>query len=99
MPLVLPDKKPSLGVDLAKLLSQEQVKWDWATLKAYSVDASIYKIPPLVVVLPHTEDDIDLVVDYAVKVGVPLTPRAGGTNLTGSAIGEGIIVDISRRPD
>ena len=96
MPLVLPDKKPSLGVDLAKLLSQEQVKWDWATLKAYSVDASIYKIPPLVVVLPHTEDDIDLVVDYAVKVGVPLTPRAGGTNLTGSAIGEGIIVDISR---
>jgi len=43
MPLVLPEKKTSLGLDLAKLLSPEQVKWDWATLKAYSVDASIYK--------------------------------------------------------
>ena len=96
MPLVLPEKKTSLGLDLAKLLSPEQVKWDWATLKAYSVDASIYKISPQVVVLPHTEADIDLVVDYVVKVGVPLTPRAGGTNLTGSAIGPGIIVDISR---
>jgi len=93
---VLPEKKSSLGLDLAKLLSPEQVKWDWATLKAYSVDASIYKIPPQVVVLPQTEDDIDVVVDYAMKVGVSLTPRAAGTNLTGSAIGSGIIVDISR---
>ncbi len=96
MPLVLPEKKSSLGLDLAKLLCPEQVKWDWATLKAYSVDASIYKIPPQVVVLPQTEADIDLVVDYAMRVGVSLTPRAAGTNLTGSAIGSGIIVDISR---
>lgn len=96
MPLVLPEKKSSLGLDLAKLLRPEQVKWDWATLKAYSVDASIYKISPQVVVLPQTEADIDLVVDYAMRVGASLTPRAAGTNLTGSAIGSGIIVDISR---
>ncbi len=96
MALILPEKQSSLGLDLAKLLRPEQVKWDWATLKAYSVDASIYKIPPQVVVLPHTEDDIDLVVDYACQVGVSLTPRAAGTNLTGSAIGSGIILDISR---
>jgi FAD/FMN-containing dehydrogenase len=96
MPLVLPEKKSSLGLDLAKLLRPEQVKWDWATLKAYSVDASIYKIPPQVVVLPQTEADIDLVVDYAMRVGASLTPRAAGTNLTGSAIGSGIIVDVSR---
>ncbi|GJL69130.1 MAG: hypothetical protein NPIRA06_17650 [Nitrospirales bacterium] len=48
------------------------------------------------VVLPETEEDIDAVMDYAVKAGVPLTPRAAGTNLTGSATGAGIIVDISR---
>ncbi len=28
--------------------------------------------------------------------GIPLTPRAAGTNLTGSAIGSGIILDVSR---
>ncbi|MCA9423062.1 MAG: FAD-binding oxidoreductase [Nitrospira sp.] len=96
MTLLLPEKKSSLGADLAKTLGQDKVRWDWATLKAYSVDASIYKIPPQVVVLPETEEDIDVVMEYAVKVGVPLTPRAAGTNLTGSAIGAGIIVDISR---
>ncbi|WNM56492.1 FAD-binding and (Fe-S)-binding domain-containing protein [Candidatus Nitrospira allomarina] len=96
MALLLPEKKSSLGPDLAKKLGQDKVRWDWATLKAYSVDASIYKIPPQVVVLPETEEDIHAVMEYAVKVGVPLTPRAAGTNLTGSAIGAGIIVDISR---
>ena len=30
------------------------------------------------------------------RVGASLTPRAAGTNLTGSAIGSGIIVDVSR---
>ena len=96
MALLLPEKKSSLGADLAKRLGTDKVRWDWATLKAYSVDASIYKIPPQVVVLPETEEEIDTVMEYAVRAGVPLTPRAAGTNLTGSAIGSGIIVDISR---
>ncbi len=96
MALLLPEKKSSLGADLAKRLGQDKVRWDWATLKAYSVDASIYKIPPQVVVLPETEEEIDVVMTYAVRAGVPLTPRAAGTNLTGSAVGSGIIVDISR---
>ena len=96
MALLLPEKKSSLGADLAKKLGTDKVRWDWATLKAYSVDASIYKIPPQVVVLPETEEEIDTVMEYAVRAGVPLTPRAAGTNLTGSAIGSGIIVDISR---
>ena len=71
MPLLLPEKKTSIGLDLAKLLRPEQVRWDWATLKAYSVDASIYKIVPQAVVLPETEADIDAVVEYAKRVGVP----------------------------
>jgi FAD/FMN-containing dehydrogenase/Fe-S oxidoreductase len=96
MALILPEKKFSLGAGLAKKLGQDKVRWDWATLKAYSVDASIYKIPPQVVVLPETEEDIEAVMEYGVNAGVPLTPRAAGTNLTGSAIGTGIIVDISR---
>ena len=96
MALLLPEKKSSLGTDLAKRLGRDKVRWDWATLKAYSVDASIYKIPPQVVVLPETEEEIEIVMDYAIEAGVPLTPRAAGTNLTGSAIGSGIIVDISK---
>jgi FAD/FMN-containing dehydrogenase/Fe-S oxidoreductase len=96
MALLLPEKKSSFGPDLAKKLGPDKVRWDWATLKAYSVDAGIYKIPPQVVVLPETEQEIEAVMEFAIGAGVPLTPRAAGTNLTGSAIGSGIIVDISR---
>ena len=96
MPLILPDKKSTLVQDLHRLLSLHQVKSDASTLKAYSVDASIYKLAPKVVVLPESEEDIDRIVDYAVRQGIPLTPRAAGTNLTGSAIGTGIILDVSR---
>ena len=96
MPLILPDKKVSLVQDLCRLLGRHQVKNDVSTLKAYAVDASIYRLTPKVVVLPESEDDIDRIVDYAVRQGVPLTARAAGTNLTGSAIGTGIILDVSK---
>ena len=96
MTLILPEKKSSISLDLCRLLGVEKVKDDSASLKAYAVDASMYKIRPLAVVLPECEADIDQIVDYAVQNGVPLTPRAAGTNLTGSAIGSGVIVDVSR---
>ena len=96
MTLILPEKQSSIGLDLRRLLGPEKVKDDSASLKAYSVDASIYTLRPLAVVLPECETDIDQIVDYAFQHGVPLTPRAAGTNLTGSAIGSGLIVDVSK---
>ena len=96
MDLVLPDKRSSIGTDLRRLLDPAKVKDDVSTLRAYAVDASIYRLTPQVVVLPERETDIDLVMDYAVPRGIPLTARAAGTNLTGSAIGSGIILDVSR---
>ena len=51
---------------------------------------------PQAVVLVESEEDIAATVRYAVQRGIPLTPRAAGTNLTGSAIGSGIILDVSR---
>ncbi len=96
MDLVLPDKRSIIGTDLRRLLDPAKVKDDVPTLRAYAVDASIYRVAPQVVVLPERETDIDLVLDYAVTRGIPLTARAAGTNLTGSAIGSGIILDVSR---
>jgi FAD/FMN-containing dehydrogenase/Fe-S oxidoreductase len=96
MPLILPEKKSPISSDLRRLIGSEKIKDDSPSLQAYSVDASIYKIPPLSVALPECENDIDLIVDYAAKHGVSLTARAAGTNLTGSAVGPGLIVDVSR---
>jgi FAD/FMN-containing dehydrogenase/Fe-S oxidoreductase len=96
MTLVLPEKKHSITGDLRRLIGSEKVRDDASALTAYAVDASIYKIIPKAIVLAESEEDIQRVVDYAVRSGVPLTPRAAGTNLTGSAIGSGIILDVSR---
>jgi FAD/FMN-containing dehydrogenase/Fe-S oxidoreductase len=94
--LILPEKTRSIGNDLRRVLGPDKVKDDFPTITAYSVDASIYKVVPKAVVTAETEDDIAATVAYAVSVGVPITPRAAGTNLTGSAVGEGIILDCGR---
>ncbi|MFZ1802360.1 MAG: FAD-binding oxidoreductase, partial [Nitrospira sp.] len=95
-PLIQPTKSRAVGNDLRTLLGSEKVKDDGPTLTAYAVDASIYRIPPQAVVLVESEDDIAATIGYARSRGIPLTPRAAGTNLTGSAIGSGIILDVSR---
>ena len=95
-PLIQPTKSHAIANDLRALLGSSKVKDDVPTITAYAVDASIYRIPPQAVVLVESEDDIAATIRYAVSRGIPLTPRAAGTNLTGSAIGSGIILDVSR---
>jgi len=94
--LILPEKTRSIGNDLRRILGADKVKDDFPTITAYSVDASIYKVVPKAVVTAETEEDIAAAVAYAGSAGVPITPRAAGTNLTGSAVGEGIILDCGR---
>ena len=94
--LILPERSHTMASDLRTAVGAEKVKDDCSTLTAYAVDASIYRIAPQAVVLVESEEDIVATVRYAVQRGIPLTPRAAGTNLTGSAIGSGIILDVSR---
>src|SRR5438094_7239913 len=94
--LILPERSHSVGSDLRRRLGADKVKDDFPTITAYSVDASIYKMVPKAVVLAETEEDIAATVAYSSETGVPITPRAAGTNLTGSAVGAGIILDCGR---
>ncbi len=82
--------------DLEALLGPGRARADFPTLTAYAIDAGIYKIPPRVVVLLERADEIPAILAYAHRTGVPITARSAGTNLTGSAIGAGIILDFSR---
>jgi FAD/FMN-containing dehydrogenase/Fe-S oxidoreductase len=96
MTLMMPETSRAVGRDLRQLVGAAKVRDDAPTLAAYAVDAGIYRMVPRVVVSVESEEDIQCVVHYAVRQGIPLTPRAAGTNLTGSAIGSGIILDVSR---
>ena len=62
----------------------------------YSSDASLYRVPPLVVVRPRHVDELGAVLAVARETGVPVTLRGAGTSIAGNAVGAGIVVDTVR---
>ena len=62
----------------------------------YSSDASLYRVPPRLVVLPRDADEVLAAISVCRDLGVPMTPRSGGTSIAGNAISEGVVVDTSR---
>lgn len=58
------------------------------------MDASSYVIKPLVIVFPRNEKEIIKILRFASKNNIPVTPRGAGTGLVGSALGNGIILDL-----
>jgi len=82
--------------DLRSLLGTDRVLSEESQRKAYSYDAGIHRIWPAAVVLPETAEELSKIVAFARRTGIPLTPRSAGTNLTGAAIGPGIVVGMTR---
>ncbi|WP_254715353.1 FAD-binding and (Fe-S)-binding domain-containing protein [Actinomadura sp. NAK00032] len=62
----------------------------------YSSDASLYRVPPAVVVTPRETAELPAVLAVCRRLGVPLTMRGGGTSIAGNAVGPGVVVDASR---
>lgn len=83
---------------LEQLASQIQgeVRSDITSRNVYSVDASIYEIIPKAIVIPKNIQDIITTVKFALKEKMPIAPRGAATGITGSCLGEGIILDTSK---
>lgn len=62
----------------------------------YSEGAGIYRIVPQAVALPADEEDLRVLLRWAVTNKVPLTPRGAGSSVTGSNVGPGVVVDLTR---
>ncbi len=60
----------------------------------YSVDASSYKIIPEIIVVPKNEKDVINTVKIAKKFKTSVTVRGAGTGLVGSALNNGIILEM-----
>lgn len=70
----------------------------------FATDGSVLTITPDMVVFPRTTSDIRKVARFAwqlVEKGhrLPITPRGGGSDQTGAAIGSGVIVDVQAHMD
>ncbi|MGD2106207.1 MAG: FAD-binding oxidoreductase [Nitrosopumilaceae archaeon] len=88
-------KVSEIRKSLRSLISGE-VLWDKEILNFYSVDASLYRIIPKVVIIPNSEEDVALAVKFAEKNKIPITARGTGTGLVGSALNKGIIIDLKK---
>ena len=64
--------------------------------KLYATDASAYRIMPIAVAVPKSEEDIVKIICFAAKNKISITPRTAGTSLAGQTVGNGIIVDVSK---
>ena len=71
---------------------------DARTRAAYSEGAGIYRIVPRAVAIPRDQADVLTLIQWAREEGVPLVPRGAGSAVTGSSVGEGVVVDLSQLP-
>lgn len=66
---------------------------------AYAEAAGIGRAIPRAVAAPVDADDAAALVAWAAATGAPLVPRGAGSSMAGGAIGDGVIVDLSRLAD
>lgn len=73
---------------------QGDVFSDDEILNYCSVDSSYYRIQPKLVVVPKNTSDVIKCVQFAKKHKLSVTVRGGGTGLVGSALNNGMILDM-----
>lgn len=85
-----------IGQLLEAILPKERIKVRLIDLVAYASDAGFYYLRPKAVVQPVAESEIIALFRFSHQHQVPLTFRTGGTSLSGQAITDGILVDLSQ---
>jgi D-lactate dehydrogenase len=63
---------------------------------AYANDASYFRLVPQAVVQPNSIGEIQSLFKFTQHNKIPMTFRAAGTSLSGQAVTDGILVDISK---
>jgi len=66
---------------------------------AYANDASYFRLVPQAVVQPNSISEIQSLFKLTQQHKIPMTFRAAGTSLSGQAVTDGILVDISKHWD
>lgn len=91
-------------MDIQKALQnifKGDLQTDDKTRDFYSHDASLFELRPEIVGFPKDADDIKTVVKYvnqnkAANPSLSITPRSRGTDMSGAAINDSIILDVSK---
>lgn len=86
--------------ELAKIFKGE-LETDEQTREFYSHDASLFELKPEVVGYPKDTDDLKAAVRFVSEhkkdnPNLSITPRSRGTDMSGGAIGDSIVLDVSK---
>lgn len=81
---------------LTQIFPADRIKTRWVDRIAYSSDAGFYRLIPQAIVLPINVEEIKALLLTAQKNKIPVTFRTGGTSLSGQAVTDGILVDLSQ---
>ncbi len=76
-----------------------EIGTDPQTLDSYSKDASLFQVRPRIVVFPQDRDDVRRIVSFVREYKeekLSITCRAGGSDMSGGPLGEGIILDMTK---
>lgn len=89
--------------ELSKIF-QGEVFTDQSILDEYSHDASIYELVPSAVLAPTDSKDIQNLVSFVnqhkdLYPSLSITPRSAGTDMSGGAIGNSLVIDMTKHFD
>jgi FAD/FMN-containing dehydrogenase len=78
-----------------------EIETELKTREAYSHDASMFELIPEVIVAPQDSSDVQVLIKTVQKERpnsplLSITARSGGTDMSGGAINESIILDMNR---
>ena len=80
---------------LAQRIDADRLIHDPLRTLAYGTDASFYRLVPQLVVRVHDEDEVRFVLQQTRALDIPVTFRAGGTSLSGQAVTDSVLIQLS----
>jgi D-lactate dehydrogenase len=89
----------NLKKELSSILPEKRIHTRLIDRIAYANDASYFRLVPQAVVQPDSVGEIRELFKFSQGQNIPMAFRAAGTNLTGQAVTDGILVDISKHWD
>jgi FAD/FMN-containing dehydrogenase/Fe-S oxidoreductase len=93
--MLLMDRAATLATELRRR-GVTDLLTDSLGRSTHSSDASLYRVPPLLVARPRSAEDVATAIELCARHEIPLTARGAGTSVAGNAIGPGLVLDFSR---
>lgn len=81
--------------ELRQFMPEERLIHDDLRTLAYGTDASFYRLIPQLVVRVDNEEEVSRVLKLTQARKLPVTFRAGGTSLSGQAVTDSVLVQLS----